>query len=191
MRGASSARWISGTSRRAPGQALASSFSSVASASAIPYAAISAVPRPFRRSLERTPASALRRVSALYSAALELPIPFAMGTPDAVAEVDPPLEAQVTARVAGVKPQVYWEVFDPLHDPAEEPVVGSIADDIGDIYRDVARGLVLFELGERAEALWEWGFNFRTHWGAHATGAMRALHAYLAMEDPDGLSRGA
>jgi hypothetical protein len=136
-------------------------------------------------------ASALRRVSALYTAALELPVPFAKGMSADVAEVDPPHEAQVVARIAGLKPTVYWEVFDPLRDPAEEPVAGSIPDDIGDIYRDVARGLVLFELGERAEALWEWGFNFRIHWGAHATRAMRALHAYLAQEYPDGLSQGA
>jgi hypothetical protein len=136
-------------------------------------------------------ASALRRISALYSAALELPVPFTNGMSAEVAEVDPPLEAKIAARVAGLKPPVYWEVFDPLHDPAQEPVAGSVADDIGDIYRDVARGLLLFELGERAEALWEWGFNFRIHWGAHATGAMRALHACLAQEDPDALSQGA
>jgi hypothetical protein len=136
-------------------------------------------------------ASALRRVSSLYSAALELPVPFTEGMSAELAEVDPPLAAQVSARIAGLKPPAYWEIFDPLRDPREEPVAGSIADDIGDIYRDVARGLVLFELGERAEALWEWGFNFRIHWGAHATGAMRALHAYLAQEDPDGLSQGA
>lgn len=138
-------------------------------------------------------ASALRRVSALYAAALELPLPFTKGMPAALSKVDAPSEAveQVAARVASLKPLVYWEIFDPLYNPPEEPVAGSIADDLGDIYRDVARGFVLFESGERAEALWEWGFNFRIHWGAHATGAMRALHAYLAQEDPDGLSKGA
>jgi hypothetical protein len=136
-------------------------------------------------------ASALRRVSSLYSAALELPLPFTKGMSAELAEVDPRSETveQVAARVASSKPQVHWEILDPLHDPPEEPLAGSIADDIGDIYRDVARGLVLFESGKRAEALWQWGFNFRIHWGAHATGAMRALHAYLAHEDPDGLSQ--
>jgi hypothetical protein len=138
-------------------------------------------------------ASALRRVSSLYSAALKLPLPFTRDMPAELAEVDPRPEAveQVASRIASLKPLVHWEIFDPLHDPPEEPVAGSIADDIGDIYLDVARGLVLFDAGERAEALWEWGFNFRIHWGAHATGAMRALHAYLAQEDPDGFSRDA
>ena len=136
-------------------------------------------------------AFALRRVSALYAAALELPLPFTKGMPAELAEADAPSESRVAAHVASLKPLVHWEIFDPLHDPPEEPVAGSIADDLGDIYRDVARGLVLFECGDRAEALWEWGFNFRIHWGAHATGAIRALHAYLAQEDPDGLSQGA
>ena len=137
-------------------------------------------------------ASALRMVSSLYVEALNLPAPFTKGMSPELVEVDAPVseEARVAARAADVAPPFYWEIFDPLRDPPDEPVVGSIADDIRDIYRDVARGLVLFDTGEHAEALWEWGFNFRIHWGAHATGAMRALHAYLAREEPDALSRG-
>ena len=37
------------------------------------------------------------------------------------------------------------------------------------------------------DALWEWGFNFQAHWGEHASSAIRALHCYLAQEDPSGL----
>ena len=137
-------------------------------------------------------ASALRRVASLYCAALELPLPFTKGMAAEPAEVDVSEAAEyVAGRIGGLKPLVHWEIFDPLRDPPEEPVAGSLADDIGDIYRDVARGLVLFESGERAEALWEWAFNFRIHWGAHATGAIRALHSYLAQENPDALSRDA
>ena len=81
----------------------------------------------------------------------------------------------------------YGEVYDPLLMPPEEPVVGDVADDIADIYRDVATGLRLFDAGDEAEALWEWGFLFRIHWGEHASSAIRVLHAYLAQEDADGL----
>lgn len=135
----------------------------------------------------------LRRVSSLYAAALNLPLPFTQGMSESVAEVEPPSDSVrvVVARASALPLQVYWEVFDPVATPCEEPVAGSIVDDLGDIYRDVARGLVLFESGDRDEALWEWAFNFRIHWGAHATGALRALHAYLAQENPDGLSRDA
>jgi hypothetical protein len=136
---------------------------------------------------------ALRRVSSLYTAALDLPLPFTHGMSEDVSAVEPPSGSEdvVAARASEIPLQVYWEVFDPIATPCEEPVAGSIVDDLGDIYRDVARGLVLFESGDRDHALWEWAFNFRIHWGEHATGAVRALHAYLAQENPDGLSRDA
>jgi hypothetical protein len=136
---------------------------------------------------------ALRRVSSLYTAALDLPAPFTEGMSESVAEADPPSGSVVVVagRASELPLQVYWEVFDPITESPEEPVAGSIVDDLSDIYRDVARGLVLYELGNRDEALWEWAFNFRIHWGAHATGASRALHAYLAEANPDGLSRDA
>lgn len=35
---------------------------------------------------------------------------------------------------------------------------------------------------------WEWSFGFRTHWGEHATGAIRALHWYLFEVEPQSLS---
>jgi hypothetical protein len=138
-------------------------------------------------------AAAVRSVSLLYAAALDLPRPFTHGMSSELIGVEPPAGAldRVISRAKNLPLQVYWEIFNPITDSPEEPVAGSLVDDLSDIYRDVARGLVLFESGERAEALWQWGFNFRTHWGEHATGALRALHAYLAQEDPDGLSQDA
>lgn len=136
---------------------------------------------------------ALRRVSTLYAAALDLPQPFTQGMSADVPEVEPPSGSvqMVAARASELPLQIYWEVFDPIATPCEEPVAGSIVDDLCDMYLDVARGLVLFDSGDRDGALWEWAFNFRIHWGEHATGALRALHAYLAQENPDGLSRDA
>lgn len=68
----------------------------------------------------------------------------------------------------------YLVVFDPHHD--DEPCSGSLADDLGDIYRDVRRGLDLFDREAPADAAWEWRFAFETHWGNHATDAVRVLH---------------
>ena len=79
-------------------------------------------------------------------------------------------------------------MFDPLPVPPEEPVVGSLTDDIADIYRDVIPGLREYELGRRAQAVWEWGFGLRHHWGEHATGAIRALHCRLAANAFDRLA---
>ncbi len=46
-------------------------------------------------------------------------------------------------------------------------------------------GLREYESGRHAEALAMWSFDFRYHWGAHATGTLRALHAWLTREADD------
>ena len=70
---------------------------------------------------------------------------------------------------------VYWEVFDPYEE--DEPVAGSLSDDILDVYKDVRRGLTLWDKDvPRSAALWEWRFHFDSHWGDHAVDALRALH---------------
>ncbi|MBL8266663.1 MAG: DUF5063 domain-containing protein [Steroidobacter sp.] len=134
--------------------------------------------------------SALVRVVALYNAAILLPHPWNERLSSELAEAETPkAELELVLRRASALPlQFYSEIFDPF-ERSPEPVTGHITDDIGDIYSDVARGLVLYERGQHDEALWEWGFNLKIHWGAHATGAIRALHAYLAQEKPDGLAR--
>lgn len=83
----------------------------------------------------------------------------------------------------------YSEVFRPWVIPPETPGIGSVADDVNDIYTDVAAGLRLYEGGNRVAALWEWTFSFASHWGAHATGAIRALHAWLAAHAADCLAK--
>jgi hypothetical protein len=103
------------------------------------------------------------------------------------AKVSDEQRARVAKRACELPCQLYAEIFDPYEQPAR-PVTGHLADDIGDIYSDVARGLMLCDRGQSDEALWEWGFNFRIHWGEHATGAIRALHAHLAQENWEGLT---
>ena len=68
----------------------------------------------------------------------------------------------------------YWDVFDPYK--LDEAVAGSLSDDLLDVYRDVRRGLALWESGHDASAIWEWRFSFESHWGDHAVDALRALH---------------
>lgn len=73
---------------------------------------------------------------------------------------------------------LYWDVFEPLKE--EPPVLNSLSDDLADIYRDIKVGMILYKRGNIVEAVWEWRFNFHIHWGAHLTGAQRAIHSYLA-----------
>src|SRR5690242_909251 len=90
-------------------------------------------------------ATALRRIVAIYAAALELP----SGSSDVLSEnaaghrlaFDESLLDYTGA--TGLPFRNYGEVFDPLPIPPEEPVLGDIADDIGDIYRDTIKGLKL------------------------------------------------
>ena len=59
-----------------------------------------------------------------------------------------------------------------------EAVIGDLADDLADIYRDLKEGLLLYENGRIAEAIWHWNHDFYAHWGEHASSALYALHSY-------------
>jgi hypothetical protein len=135
-------------------------------------------------------ADALRRVLALYAAALQLPQPWSRGV--SKQEAQPPLQSErlqrLRVRASSLPLQHYSEIFSPLVHSPDSPRVGDLADDLVDIYRDVATGLHLYESGRVDDAIWHWGFNFQTQWGEHASSAIRALHCYLAQEDPSGLS---
>lgn len=66
---------------------------------------------------------------------------------------------------------LYWTV-DPK--TKEAPVRASLSDDLADVYRDLQEGLMMQEKGaEPAEILWTWRFSFDSHWGRHATDALR------------------
>lgn len=73
---------------------------------------------------------------------------------------------------------LYWEVFDPRD--LSDPVAGSLLDDLADIYRDLRRGLHILSTGSPDDAMWEWRFSFDTHWGNHATDAIRVLHRWTS-----------
>lgn len=133
---------------------------------------------------------ALRRIVALYAAALELPQPWSERVAPSVRDDPPALLlqlARVRSRASAIPLQHYSEIFSPLV-VADEPVVGDLADDLVEICRDVARGLALYDAQRVDDAIWEWAFNFQVHWGEHASSAIRALHCYLSQEDPSGLS---
>ncbi len=130
----------------------------------------------------------LLHLTRLYLAALELP---ASAGPDPDAPdvcVDDATRASVLANAARLPLDFYGEVFDPLPVPAEEPVVASLTDDIADIYRNVVTGLKHYQAGRREEALWQWTFSLQSHWGEHVTGAIRALHCWLAANEESRLS---
>jgi len=78
----------------------------------------------------------------------------------------------------------FFEVIEPaqLVDPPnsqQESMLGSLNDDLADIYRDLAPGLKAFHARRDEwlpEIIFEWRLLMESHWGHHATNAMRALH---------------
>lgn len=126
---------------------------------------------------------ALIRIGALYFAALQLPPEWSDELADApdTESISGDERRAVYERAAARLPFTdYARVFDPFVLPPEEPVVGSIGDDVADIYGDIVSGLVEYEAGQTARAIWYWGFQLRSHRGRHATDAIYALHIWLS-----------
>lgn len=83
----------------------------------------------------------------------------------------------------------YWTTFGvyDLNESTYEPeitsledhaVILSLADALADIWRDLRNGLNTLGRGGSLDAVtWEWRFSFLSHWGSHATDALRAVHA--------------
>jgi Domain of unknown function (DUF5063) len=124
---------------------------------------------------ERTDACVASWLARLYGFGVVLPSVDSDnedGLPDLPADV----LARVQANLASFNGRYYREVFDPAPDLDDEAVMGDIGDDLLDTYKDVRRGLMLFDDGDVAEALWQWSFLHRIHWGRHCAGALLALH---------------
>jgi hypothetical protein len=61
-------------------------------------------------------------------------------------------------------------------EPDDSFLVGDAIDDITDIALDLSRVLWLWENSGEADAMWDFHFNFRTHWGSHLRGLQWYLH---------------
>lgn len=96
--------------------------------------------------------------------------------------------AHVFASLRRLPFDFYSEVYDPLPVPGEPPVIGSLLDDLADIYGDVVSGLRTYHAGQQNSAAWGWTFLMQAHWGQHATSSIRALHCWLAKNEPSKLS---
>lgn len=73
----------------------------------------------------------------------------------------------------------HWTVFDPINDEENDSVYGLLSDDLSDIYRDIKYGLLLFDAKHFSEAVWEWKFNFKIHWGRHLLDAQIVIYSYF------------
>lgn len=126
--------------------------------------------------------TARRLLAELYLQVIDLP--------EASSDADAPEIAQeqyqsVFKRFGALPFNYYSECFNPLAIPAEQPDIADLADDLADIWRDLKRGLALYEEGAIEAAVWEWSFNFSAHWGHHACGALYALQTWFSQNNCD------
>jgi len=81
---------------------------------------------------------------------------------------------------------LYWSLFDPVEPPDDAPYQGSLADDLAEIYCDLTSALICMAQIEGqipVEVLWDWRFDFFSHWGEHAINATRTIHALMSYHD--------
>lgn len=126
--------------------------------------------------------TARRLLAELYLQVIDLP--------EVSADADAPEISQeqyqlVFKRFGALPFNYYSECFNPLVVPAEQPVTADLADDLADIWRDLKRGLALYESGDVEAAAWEWRFRFSAHWGHHACGALYALQTWFSHNNDD------
>jgi hypothetical protein len=121
-------------------------------------------------------------LAGLLSAASQLPAV----SPTEVDLPEGPPEEEWSERFAAVQRVLgewegYWTTTATDGDGADEAVMLPLGDDLADIWRALKRGLLALADGAPPDDVaWEWRFGFYTHWGRHATEALRALHARLA-----------
>jgi hypothetical protein len=77
----------------------------------------------------------------------------------------------------------YWTIFDPSKIEDKEAIYNELSDDLADIYRDIKYGLLLFDAGHFSEAIWEWKFNFKIHWGRHLSSAQKVIYSWNFTND--------
>lgn len=118
-----------------------------------------------------------RAVAELISSALGLPAV----EPDTTNVSDIPFDSETWAELLRTLKQklgpldTYWGTFDST--TKSEPFQASLAGDLSEIYFDLKNNLQLEKTGvSRGDLLWDLRESFQTHWGRHATDALKAMY---------------
>ena len=110
---------------------------------------------------------------------------FVLDLPDDDSEDDIELEdvsteqwKVVQSRFRNLPVDGYWTIFDPSKTEDNKAVFTELSDDLADIYRDIKYGLILFDAGHFSEAIWEWTFHYKIHWGRHLLSAQKVIYSW-------------
>ncbi|MEM8709259.1 MAG: DUF5063 domain-containing protein [Actinomycetota bacterium] len=117
--------------------------------------------------LEAT-ATALTR---LVAAAVDLP--DLEPTPESHDHIQKPPSRRARIAAALDGDDLYWTVLDQGTFADEAALgAGNLVDDVVEVCDDLEKALHLWRAGDRIDAIWEWRFGYRTHWGPHAHAAL-------------------
>ncbi len=115
-------------------------------------------------------------LAKLIALGLELPD----AEPDTAAATETASERDIQASCAALLGE--WDSYASELDPdRRSPAMGLISVDLAEIYAELTGSLSVFDGGRRDDAVWDWRFGLRYHWGQHATSALRALLWRLAV----------
>jgi len=122
----------------------------------------------------------LKSLSSLYNLAIQLP--------DFESATDDLFDVELDSRMGElIKKFNGKDFYGNVHDPYGsyekygdiEASYGSLSDDLADIYNNVKSSLIQYDSGgdnNKIDALWQWKFEFTTHYGNHIVNALTALH---------------
>src|SRR6266480_3308681 len=131
-------------------------------------------------------------LSALYSAAAELPdvAPDSDGVPDVTTERDEYKRLQGSLAALLGRYDAYRDIFDPSDPEDQKPVQHLLSLDLTEILKDLDDGRSL-QAPKRAiapaDVLWQWRFDFTSHWGRHAATALKVINSLLHTQFVDTL----
>jgi hypothetical protein len=123
-------------------------------------------------------------LSALYSSAADLPevSPATEQIPEQKENRDQYLRLQGSLAAKLGQYDAYREVFDPTDSEDREPVQYLLSLDLVEILEDIEYGRSLVDPKgsvSRADVLWQWRFDFTSHWGRHAATALKVVNSLL------------
>jgi hypothetical protein len=123
-------------------------------------------------------------LAAFYSVAAELPdvVPDTEDVPESSRPEDEYRELQGSLYALLGRFDSYQEIFDPSDVEDREPVQYLLSLDLVEILEDLDYGRSLTAPTRHitpADILWQWRFGFTTHWGRHATTALRVINSVL------------
>ena len=131
-------------------------------------------------------------LSALYSAAAELPEvpPDTEGVPESPRRTDEYRRLQGSFATLLGRYDSYRDICDPSDSEDREPVQYLLSLDLVEILEDLDHGQSLLEPTRRiapADLLWQWRFDFTSHWGRHAASALKVINSLLHTQFVDAL----